>query len=149
MQEQELLVKVIEMEEVIIGIRKDGLGHAYLKPGAELGIRLQEKMLDAYLCLTGGKKHAFIFEAGDYVSITKEARENARYIQDRSPVRAIAAVTDNLAYRLVADFYSKVHKPRYPFKAVGSIQEAIRWLHSPAVQVHLVETGIKQLIQTI
>jgi hypothetical protein len=130
MQEKELLVKVIEMEEVIIGIRKDGLGHVYMKPGTELTVELQWRMLESYRQITGGKGYKFIFEAGDHVVITAEARENAKSIQEVSPVQAIAAVVNNLGYRLIAEFYYKINKPKKPFKAVRTIEEAVKWLNS-------------------
>jgi hypothetical protein len=128
MQEQELLVKVIEMEEAIIGIRKDGLGHVYMRSGTDLTVNLQWRMLENYRKITEGKDYKFIFEAGEQVVITNEARANAKNIQAVSPVQAIAAIVNNLGYRLIAEFYYKINKPQKPFKAVCNIEEAVKWL---------------------
>jgi hypothetical protein len=149
MQEKELLVKVVEMEEAIVGIRKDGLGHVYLKSGTELDVDLQVRLYANYLKLTGGRKYNFIFEAGEYVTITSEARQNAKHLEAASPVGAIAAVVNNLAYRLIADFYYKFNKPQKPYKVVRNFQEGIRWLKSLEHEWHSEEANRrKSEIQT-
>ncbi|MCD6067997.1 MAG: hypothetical protein K0S33_2823 [Bacteroidetes bacterium] len=123
-----MLIKEIEIEEAIIGLREDGIGHVYLKSGTEVNVRLQEILMEHLLLITEGKPHDFIFEAGEHVSLTKEAREHANHYEGRTPVRSIVTVVNNLGYRLVAEFYHRVHKPNKPFKAVSSFQDGLNWL---------------------
>lgn len=87
-------------------------------------------MADVFRTITGNKKTGFIFEAGDNLLIRKEARDNAVKIEAETPVKATAVVANNLAYRLIANFYVKVQKPMGVYKVVSSKEEAVKWLKS-------------------
>lgn len=128
MHQKELLEKVIEIDEAIIGLRKDGIGHVYFKPGMELTIAIQYKLLDCYNEITGGIKTPFIFEAGEYVNVTSEARDNATHLEAIAPLSATVVVVNNLAYKLIADFYYKFNRPKQPYKVVSSFNDGIAWL---------------------
>ena len=78
--------------------------------------------------ITNGKKSYFIYDGEENVSITKEARDNATKIEDLSPTAGSAVVANNLAYRMVANFYIRFNKPKSPFKVVSTFEEAIAWI---------------------
>ena len=128
MNQKERLVKIVEIEEAIIGLRDDGLMHVYYKPGTEITVPLQLKTYDIFHELTKGKRIPFMFEGAADCSINKEARENAIRMEDSAPARASAVVVNNTAQKLVADFYYKFNKPKQPFKVVKTFEEGIKWL---------------------
>lgn len=128
MKEYQLLTKIIELDEAIIGMRNDGIVHVFFKAHTEIDIALQEKLIDAYNKITDKQKYPFIFEADDYCTITKEARDNAIHIEHRSPVDATAVIVQNTAYRLIANFYLKFNKPKRIYKVFKNFNEGIEWL---------------------
>jgi hypothetical protein len=69
-----------------------------------------------------------MFDAMDNVTITKEARENAIKLEEKSPSYASAAIANSLPYRLIANFYLKFNKPGIPFRLFRKEEEALEWL---------------------
>jgi hypothetical protein len=128
MSQAEQLVRKFDFTEAIVGLRKDGIVHVYFKPGTEITVALQEKMLIIYHEVAEGIQRPFIFEAAEYCSITREAKENAIRIESETPCKASAVFVNNFAYRMIAEFYYKFNKPRQPYKVVSEFSEGIRWL---------------------
>lgn len=122
------IVKEIDTPKVYLALRKDGIGYLFLKDNTELNIELQTELLKLYDELNNKKLTPFIFEAGEGVTITKEARDNATLIEDISALKASAVVVDNLAYRMIANFYMTFNKPKRPYKVFGKREDAIAWL---------------------
>ncbi len=128
MKEQDQLVRSIENDFAIVGLRKDGIVHVYYKPHTEITITVQEVMLILFNEITGGKKHPFIFQAGEYCSVNKRARENATKIEPESPTKATVVYVNTLAHKVIAEFYYKFNKPLQPYKVVSEFNDGIRWL---------------------
>lgn len=128
MKHEEKLVRRIEINEAIVGLREDGIVHVYYRPHTEINIDLQEKLLDVLQDITGGVKTAIIYQAGEYCTVTKDARENAIAIEHLSPTRASVVYVKNLAQRMIAEFYYKFNKPKQPYKVVSDFDEGIKWL---------------------
>lgn len=128
MKQEEKLVHRIEIDEAIVGLRADGIIHVYYKPHTEINIPLQEKMLNILDEITNGVKTSVIYQAGEYCTVTKEAREYAIAIEHLSPTRASVVYVKNLAQRMIAEFYYKFNKPKQPYKVVSDFDEGIKWL---------------------
>lgn len=128
------VLEFIEHEKVIVSKRYDSIIHVSFKPNTEITVEFQDELVAMYNQLTGGEKSLFIFEGGEFVSFTKEARENAITIEDNTPTRASAIVVRNLAQKIVADFYYKINKPKQPFKVFWSFEKGILWLQSLKIQ---------------
>jgi hypothetical protein len=122
------VVDTIETPEVIVRLRGDGIVHATFKKDAVFDIAMQLKMLEINTKITGGKKSYFIYDAEENVTITKEARDNATKIEHLAPVKGSVVVANNLAYRIIANFYIQFNKPATPFKVVRSLEEGLKWL---------------------
>ncbi len=127
-------LEFINHEKVTVSKRSDLIIHVSFKPNTEITVEFQDELVAMYNQITGGKKSLFIFEGGEFVSITKEARENAITIEDNTPTRASAIVVRNLAQKIVADFYYKINKPKQPFKVFWSFEKGIIWLQSLKIQ---------------
>ena len=128
------VLEFIEHEKVTVSKRSDLIIHVAFKPNTEITVEFQDELVAMYNQLTGGEKSLFIFEGGEFVSITKDARENAITIEDNTPTRASAIVVRNLAQKIVADFYYKINKPKQPFKVFWSFEKGIIWLQSLKIQ---------------
>jgi hypothetical protein len=128
MESDNLYVNIIELPEAWIKLRNDNIVHVIFKTGAVLDVPLQMRMLDKYIEICDGRKLPFLFDAMEHVTITKEAKVNAVEIERLAPVTANAVIARNLAYRLIAEFYLKVNKPKMPFKIFKNEDDAISWL---------------------
>ncbi|MBK6835697.1 MAG: hypothetical protein IPG89_16040 [Bacteroidetes bacterium] len=128
MLQQERIIKKVETAQYIIGVRDDGIIHVFYKEHTELDVKLQLEMLDVYIELCENKPYPFIFEAEEYITVTKEARDNALSLEDKSPLAVSAILVKNLAHKLIADFYLKFNKPRRPYKVFKNFEEGLDWL---------------------
>ncbi len=133
----DLYVKQIEKELFIASLRFDGIIHVYFKPNTHITVELQKEMLSAYFELTDISR-PFIFEGGEFVSLSKEARLNAIQIEPISPVGASAVIVKNLGQRIIADYYYRFNKPKKPLRVFKCFNEAATWLNS----LKLVEANI-------
>lgn len=124
------IVRKIELEQVTICLRDDDIIHVTFLPNCEITVDFQSELIENYKLITGNKKARFIFEGGEFVSIGKEARENAIRIEELSPCIASAVVVNNLGQKILADFYYMVNKPKLPFKVFWNFEKAIEWLRS-------------------
>lgn len=129
MFEQDHLIKRIEVPEAVIGLRDDGIIHVSFVSGTLITVEVQMKLLEVYNNIAEHRKCKFIFEGGEFVSISKEAMENAFKIEDEAPLGITAVVIRNLAQKLIAEFFYKVRKPKQPYKVFKDFDQAVAWLH--------------------
>lgn len=122
------IIRQIKFPEATLSLREDGIVHVFYNDDTVLDIPLQLKMAEAFNQIADGKPSLFIFEAGENVQITKEARNNALKLEDSTPILASAVIAHNLAYRMIANFFLKVQKPKGKYYVVANIEEAVKWL---------------------
>jgi hypothetical protein len=122
------IIKEIKLPEATLSLREDGIVRVLYHDNTTLDVPLQLRMADAFNEITGGKKSFFIFEAGENVIVTKEARNNALKLEDVTPILASAVIAHNLAYRIIANFFIKVQKPKGQYKVVANMEDALSWL---------------------
>lgn len=122
------IVDSIDSPEAIVRLRRDGIVHITFKKDIIFDVEAQLRHLDINNKITGGKKSYFIYDAEENVTITKEARDNATKIEHLAPVKGTVVVANNLAYRIIANFYIKFNKPKTPFKVVDSFEKAVDWI---------------------
>jgi hypothetical protein len=78
--------------------------------------------------LFGNTKRPFLFNAFNDVVITKEARDHSAELEKTYPGIASAVIADNLAYKIIANFYLKVNKPKTLYKVFNDVASAEIWL---------------------
>ena len=130
MKQPRVFVREISNDEVHVGLRDDGIIHINFKPNTEINLEFQSVLLSFIVELVGDKKSLIIYEGGEFISVTKEARENAIVIEEQTPTMASVVVVKNLAQKIIADFYYFVNKPKRPFKVFWDFDKGIEWLHS-------------------
>src|SRR3989338_3570212 len=116
-----------ETEEIVVSLRADGIVHVFIKAHTHITIEVQERMLAAYKEITLVNR-PFVFEPGEFTSISKEARNNAQFMEDSSPVSASAVVINNLGQRIIADYYYRFNRPKRPLAIFKSMYAAVEWL---------------------
>ncbi|HRG01655.1 MAG TPA: hypothetical protein PKZ75_11085 [Bacteroidia bacterium] len=121
-------IKELDYPDVNLQRKSNDIVYVTFKDNCILDISLQMRLLNYYKNITDDKLMHFIFFAAENVSITKEARDNAVIIEDKSMIGATAVVVNTLPYKLIANFYLKFNKPKRPYKVFGKEEEAIKWL---------------------
>jgi hypothetical protein len=120
-------LNLIETTIAIISINNDGIGHQHFKDNVTMDIPEQLENLEAIIKICNGQPTPFVITAGKNFIITKDARDNALSLEDQSPINANAIVVQNLAYRLIAEFFIKVQKPKMPYKIFTDQEIAFEW----------------------
>jgi hypothetical protein len=128
MTQTDQLIQKIELPESIIGLRKDGILHVYIKPHIEITIDYQLRQLEVFNQITGGKPHPAIYEAGEYVTVGSEARDHAITLESKTPTLCKVVYVKSLAHKIIAEFYYKFNKPRQPYKVFSDFDAGIQWL---------------------
>ena len=124
-----IVLKEVNIPEAIITLRSDRIMLVHYNKDITIDVETQLMMREIYKQMAPGKRLDYIFSASSGVSFTKEARENPSDVAN-SPIASYAIIANNLAYRLIANFYLKVIKPRVPYRLFSDIDEAVEWLHS-------------------
>lgn len=108
-------------------MNEEGIGFIHFKDGIHLDVPEAMENHKCLLEITKNKHTPFVVTAGEHVTLSKEARDHALVIEDVSPMYGTATVIQNIAYRLIADFYLKVQKPKKPFAVFTDKEKAIEW----------------------
>ena len=122
------IINEVDLNEATVSLTSDDIVYVYMKDNCVLDVELQMTLFDVYHKVTGGKLTPFIFHGGENVSTTKEARENFKKIEEQFPISASAVIANNLAYKLVANFYLQFYKPKRPYKVFNTEKDALKWL---------------------
>ena len=124
---QDIYITKVETPEITVSLRKDGIVHVVIKPNTHITIEVQDRMFEAYCKITEIKR-PFLIEGGEFVSVTKEARERSAAKDGEIPRTATALYVKNLGQKIIADFYHKINKPKTPVKVFKSFDAGIKWL---------------------
>jgi len=122
------IVKEIRMPEGTIQLKSDGILYVKLFENIVLDVPLQLRMLEFYHDITSRQLTPFLFEGESGVTVTKEARDNAIHLEERSPCKAMAVVVTNIPAAIVANFYLRFNKPKRPYRVFKQREDAIDWL---------------------
>lgn len=114
-------------EQFDVTLRADGIMHVHIHDRVEIDIECQNYMREIYWKV-GEIPRPFVFSAGEFISITKEAQKNARDMEDETPVKASALIVNNVAQKLMADFYYKFDPPKNPLKVFKNFDKGIEWI---------------------
>lgn len=128
MKQTDQLVHTIELAESIIGLRKDGIMHLYYKPHTEITMAYQDRQLKVMMEISGGKKRPAIYEAGEYVTVGREAREYAIELEKVTPTLCKVVYVETLAHKIISEFYYKFNKPKQPYRVFTDFDAGIEWL---------------------
>jgi hypothetical protein len=97
---------------------------------SQVTLKDQQELAAIYIDLTDNTPMPFLYDAEHGVDITKEAREYGARMAGLLPVSSIAIIVRSVAYKLLADFYFKFHKPQMPYKVFKSEEAAMEWMIS-------------------
>lgn len=128
MEKEAISYKIVENEHAQVTFDDREIMFVYIKSGTHVTPEIQETFLELYDQISPEKKVPFLFEAGEFVTFSKEAIDNAPDLEPRTPLCASAMIATNLAQKILADFYFKFKKTRNPQKVFRNKEAAIQWL---------------------
>jgi hypothetical protein len=132
------MLKNIETDRIVVTLRDDGIIQVHIKDRVTIDLECQEEMKTTYWKLTSIPR-PFIFTAGEFISLTREAQKNAKTLEKDVPVAASALIVNNIAQKLMADFYYKLDPPNNPIKVFKNIDKGVVWIKSLSVYKDLKE----------
>lgn len=86
------------------------------------------KMQEVVCELGDGKKMPLLFIPHDFVQTNSEGQKYATSDEGTKYTLAIAVVVDNLAKRILMNFFMNTSKPKVPTKGFKNREDAIVWL---------------------
>ncbi len=51
-------------------------------------------------------------------------------MEDLTPISCTVVYVNNLAYKIIADFYMKFNKPKNPYKVFNKFENGVKWLQT-------------------
>ncbi|HKC68098.1 MAG TPA: hypothetical protein VKG26_07695 [Bacteroidia bacterium] len=122
----QLETNIIKTKVTEIWVDNDGILRAKILEEAEMNEEAFEECFAVYKQLCE-KKRLQLIDAQAYCTITEDGK---KYSAIHSPnyFTATALITNNLAVRLPAMFYTSFHKHSVPFQFFKTEKEALNWL---------------------
>lgn len=112
--------------------KRDGIIWLILKEDAELDVKEIKEFTSICEKLAGQKPYFLISDARVNLSITLEGRKAAASKEISPLLLANAVLVNNVAVRIVANFFTAVNKPHFKYKVFNEEQQAINWLKKQA-----------------
>ena len=126
------VIKSIETDFARINLLKGNIGHVHFKANVLINEEIQNELLNHYQKITE-ESIPFIYSSEEFLDASKGAPEHAKQIEAKSPISMKVLIVNNLAQRIMARYYYKIHKPLNPFKICSSFDDAITWVNQNRV----------------
>lgn len=105
----------------------EGILYVEILEYADLDEFTLKEQFEARKKLVGDRDFTVLVDARKNHNATREGREFMA--KNHKPNRkAMAIMTNNLAIKLIVNFYIKINKPKTPTKLFNDIKEAEKWL---------------------
>ena len=108
--------------------KRDDFIWLIMKEDAELDVKEVIEFTSACEKLSGNKPYFLISDARVNLSITTEGRKAAASRKISPLLVANAVLVNNVAVRMVANFFTAVNKPHFKYKVFNEELEALTWL---------------------
>ena len=118
----------ISTDEITVTLRPDGIVHLYIHPETEISKKTLLSISSSLKQLVGEDSIPLIVEAGEFVSVNKEAKEYAKNYESEIDVISRAVITKNLAQKIIANYYYKNRTVSSPVEEFDTIKEGVEWL---------------------
>jgi hypothetical protein len=110
-------------------LRDDGIIEIKWDPSLEIiEVMHLTKMQETVKELGEGKRMPLLFQPHDFLTVSKDGSLYATSDEGVKYTLAIAVLIDNLAKRLLLNFFLNFNKPKVPTKGFSNKEDALRWL---------------------
>lgn len=127
-----LIKRVIKIECAEIELLDSGLILLKYQPDYEVELKDVKEVEQAFIELSSnGDIYCLMDTSGRFNNYSNEAQKflskEASIVQNKK-IKGSAVVVDNLANRLIAKFFTKFFKPKFPVKIFATQEDGIIWL---------------------
>lgn len=128
MQDRDLLINVFEFEDLIMGLRPDGIIHTYIKSEAVVNRQMQENIINSIIELKAGdlRKYPAIVEFGDFISISDDVILHSD-LAFKDHMLSVAVYAKNVADRIIAKYYTRKYKTSSKFIIFTQFEDAVAY----------------------
>jgi hypothetical protein len=121
-------IQSIELRTAKIFVREDEIICVEIKDDVDIELADAIEHFETVKKISDGRKRLVLVYSGKGATITKEVRDFSSTPEAAEPTLAQAIVVNNLASRIVANFYIQFNKPYQPVKLFTDESVAIEWL---------------------
>lgn len=106
----------------------EGIVHIHYPEGTSYVLEDAKNMFKSISTKVNLKKYRLLISGGDFVTIDKDAQKFNASDEVSKRCAAIALISENLARRLIGNFFIKVLKPSAIVKMFEKEEDALIWL---------------------
>lgn len=118
----------INSEKAIVSLIENSIIHIHLKSNNEIALTDAQEVVESMRIVGEGKKFPVFIDAGEFVTIEDEVRSFSASKAGNIYTVADAIAVDNIAQKLLANFYLKNDHPKVPTKIFNNKHDALAWL---------------------
>ncbi len=119
-----------ETAYLIIGLRKDGIMHLYMKPNVTLTLEGAKEAVSLVGEMGGGKAFPNLLDPQENSAIDQKARAYSKSDEANIYTIADAILVKNKAHQILGNVYINFKPPSKPTKMFTSRRNAEKWLRS-------------------
>ena len=123
-----ILLAENENESIIYRLYENNIFHVIVKEGEKVNMEMVNEGY-AFLENYGTGKFYNIYEFKSFADVDPDVREWSSSDLEAKYSVIDAIVINNIAQKILADFYLKFNKPKQPTKIFTSIDKAVEWIH--------------------
>lgn len=120
----------MDLGHSVLRMRNDGIIQINFGNKTDLDVKEVREILVATGYLTKSEKVLILNIAGSQTSATSAARDFAASDEATIYTLAEAYIVNNLAQKIIGNFYVNFHKPKAPTKIFTNETDAVKWLKS-------------------
>ena len=118
----------INSEKTIVSLIENNIIHIHLKSNQEIALNDAQEVLKSMGIVGEGKKYPVFIDVGEFVNIDDDVRVFSASKAGNIYTIADAIAVDNIAQKLLANFYLKNDHPKVPTKIFSNKHDALAWL---------------------
>lgn len=107
---------------------REGVLWLIIKDDVELDVKEIKELTSVCEKLAHNQPYILITDARVNVSVTSDARKAAASKEICPLIVANAVLVNNIAVRMIANFFTKVNKPHFKNKVFNEEEEALKWI---------------------
>jgi hypothetical protein len=122
------ILQEIEATAAFVSLRSDNIIHITFKPIEDFTIDNALEIFEAVYIIGKGKKFPTLISINKYMNIESDVRKLWAASSVNKYSYAEAMVLNNIANKLIGNFYIQINKPTVPTQIFTQEKEAIEWL---------------------
>jgi len=122
----------INLKDLSINFRRDGIIHVEFKEGIQIDTSLQNELCSEIRKRGVMRPEKILLSSEDFIGTERKFLERCKKTERFSRGQMVAVVAPNLAKKLIAGNYLYKYKPKNPFRIFDNVSDAVLWLTQPS-----------------